>query len=72
MKTKESDTVPINGVRLRLMRKSKGMSQIHLANESHVSRSYIAEIEKGQKQPRILVANALAEALEVDLDDLLS
>jgi transcriptional regulator with XRE-family HTH domain len=48
------------------------MSQSELSRVTGVSRSYIAEIEKGTKQPRMLVARALATALEVDLDDLLS
>lgn len=75
-----TDTVPINGTRLRNKRKAtpsphrpgKSMSQNELSLTAQVSRSYIAEIEKGTKQPRMLVATALAEALEVDLADLIS
>lgn len=48
------------------------MSQNELSLVSGVSRSYIAEIEKGVKQPRLRVARALTEALDVDLSDLIS
>ena len=65
-------TVPVNGRRLRAYRKANEWSQMELANASGVSRSYIADLENGRKQPRYLVADALAEALEVEVDDLVS
>lgn len=43
-----------------------------LAEESDVSRSYIAEIESGKKKPTMRVAKALAQALDVGLEDLIS
>lgn len=78
--TNLTDTIPVNGVRLRNRRKAtpspfrpgKTMSQNELSTLAQVSRSYIAEIEKGTKQPRALVAHALASALEVELADLIS
>ena len=48
----------------------RGWSQYDLAIESGVSRSYISEILIGRKQPRALVAKALADALEVDVNEL--
>ena len=62
------DLVPINGERLRAFRTSAQWSQQELADASMVSRSYIAEIEKGQKSPRPLVAESLANALGLRLD----
>lgn len=47
-------------------------SQYDLSRASRVSRSYISEIEKGLKQPSFLVASALATAIGVGLDDLIS
>jgi transcriptional regulator with XRE-family HTH domain len=64
--------VPINGMRLRMWRKNRGLSQQKLAELSMVSRSYIAELEKGTKRPRPLVADALAGALSVTVDELIS
>lgn len=46
-------------------------TQYNLAEDAGVSRSFISEIEIGRKQPRALVAKAIAEALHVDLDDLI-
>ena len=77
------DLVPINGMRLRMWRKNRnwtdelgvfhsGMSQQDLADHSLVSRSYIAELEKGTKRPRPLVADALATALDITVDELIS
>ncbi len=66
------DLVPINGQRLRMVRKQLGWSQQQLADASQVSRSYIAEIEKGQKRPRPLVAESLARALDREVWELIS
>lgn len=66
-------TIPLNGVRLRRARKAAGIpSQGELARLSGVSRSYITEIEKGVKQPSLRVARVLANAIGVDLDELVS
>jgi transcriptional regulator with XRE-family HTH domain len=55
-----------------MWRKNRGLSQQKLAELSMVSRSYIAELEKGTKRPRPLVADALAGALSVTVDELIS
>ncbi len=66
------DLVPINGRRLREQRKRRGWSQQQLSDASQVSRSYIAEIEKGEKRPRPLVAESLAKSLDLLVSDLIS
>ena len=71
-------TVPINGERLkrlrlaRIDRRGKKWTQQHLSSLSDVSRSYIAEVENGDKKPSIHIAKALADALDVGLEDLIS
>lgn len=65
------DLVPINGRKLRQFRKHVAWTQERLAFEAGISRSYVAEIERGGKRPRPLVAQALADALDVQLDALL-
>jgi len=70
-------TIPVNCERLRAYRQKKlvekkPMTQVQLSAAANVSRSYIAEIEKGLKQPSFLVADALAEALDITVDDLVS
>lgn len=73
-------TVPMDPEKLKAARESLytrrndvGMnySQYSLARDSGVSRSFISEIELGRKQPRTLAAKAIAEALRVEVDDLI-
>lgn len=70
MRNQLMQTIPINGERLRAYRRRDGLTQVQLAAAAEISRSYLAEIERGLKQPRFLVADALAQALGVDIDDL--
>ena len=72
MRNALNEVVPVNGERLRGYRKLRQMTQMDLASVSGVSRSYIAEIERGVKRPRYLVADDLAEALDIEVDDLVS
>lgn len=65
-----SKLVKINGARLRLYRKTRGFTQQTLADRAGVSRSFVAEIERGAKLPRIPVARSLADVLMVELDTL--
>ena len=51
---------------------SRVPSQYDLADAAHVSRSYISEIEKGLKQPSYLYTKALADAMGIGIDDLIS
>lgn len=64
------DLVPVNGKRIKAYRKYKNWSQNELARRANVSRSYLAEIEQGVKSPRFLYAQAIADALDVSVDDL--
>jgi len=44
----------------------KGISQMELSLRSNLSQSFVANIEKGKKQPSILTLIRIAEALEVN------
>lgn len=57
----------MNGVRIRAYRHRLDWSQDILAEKAKMSRSYLAEIERGSKIPRRLVAESIAEALGVDV-----
>lgn len=50
----------------------KGLSFAQLSTLTGLSASYLNEIEKGKKYPKIEKINQLAEALEVSFDDLVS
>ena len=55
------------GKRITYLRKKKKMSQLDLALESEVNRNYLCDLEKGRRNPSILVLNKIAEALNIDL-----
>ena len=63
---KESLLVVI-GKNLRRIRKEKGMSIERLALISAVNKNYISDLERGSRNPTIIMLDRLAYALEVDL-----
>jgi transcriptional regulator with XRE-family HTH domain len=60
------------GLKLKQLRLDKRMSLTELAQKSGLSMSYINEIEKGKKYPKSDKIVALAEAMGVDYDTLVS
>ncbi|MFB4330200.1 helix-turn-helix domain-containing protein [Paenibacillus sp. CR_12] len=53
------------GRALRNIRKEKKLTQDELSLYSRVDRSYISELENGEKAPTLLTITALARALHV-------
>ncbi|GGB89860.1 helix-turn-helix domain-containing protein [Dyadobacter sediminis] len=60
------------GLKLKQLRLDKGMSLSELSQKSGLSISYINEIEKGKKYPKSDKIIALANAMDVDYDTLVS
>lgn len=61
----------IDGVTIRELRREKGYTSLDLANRSNLSKSYIEELERGDKNnPSFLTVEKLADALNVLIDDL--
>jgi len=58
------------GKRLKRLRKERRMTLRELAKATHVSHSFIADIESGRSNPSIETLMALARALGVSLSDL--
>ena len=58
------------GMRIRYLRKQLNMSQLDLSVESDVNRNYISDLEKGRRNPTILILNKIAIALNTDLSNL--
>jgi DNA-binding XRE family transcriptional regulator len=58
------------GANIAHRRATLGMSQAHLASESGVNRPYLHGIEKGQKNPSLLVLVRLARALNTTASQL--
>ena len=55
------------GKRIAYLRRMKRMSQLDLSLESNVNKNYISDLEKGRRNPSVMVLNRIAEALEIDL-----
>lgn len=53
------------GRALRNLRKEKKLTQEELSLYSRVDRSYISELENGEKAPSLLTITALARALHI-------
>jgi transcriptional regulator with XRE-family HTH domain len=56
---------------LRRLRHEKGLSQDDLAYEAEVSRSYLAQLEKGVYFASLKIVGRLAEALGVKPEELI-
>lgn len=67
----EKGSQPI-GKRLMKMRKDKGLTLKHLANETGLTWQYISSIEKGEIMPPVAVILQLSRALEIDSGVLLT
>lgn len=57
---------------LKVWREYRGLTQEALGSGAGVGKSYISQIEAGSKSGSAKVLKALAEALSVDMDDLLA
>ena len=59
------------GKHLRVIRKEKGVSQDNLAALSGIDRSYIGQIERGEKSISLLKIYQIAETLELPAHELI-
>ncbi|MGQ0589417.1 MAG: helix-turn-helix domain-containing protein [Sphingosinicella sp.] len=57
---------------LRRLREQKGLSQEKFAFEAEIHRTYVSDIERGARNPTILVIERLARPLGVTASDLLA
>ncbi|WP_172592567.1 helix-turn-helix domain-containing protein [Staphylococcus pettenkoferi] len=55
------------GATIKKIRKSKNLTQSELAREMEISRSYLSDIENGNKNPSITTTKKLAEKLGVSV-----
>jgi transcriptional regulator with XRE-family HTH domain len=59
------------GVRIKTLRKKRGMTQQELAFLCNFEKSNMSRIEKGKTNPTILTLQKISKALKVPLEDLL-
>lgn len=62
----------IFGFKLKHLRQQRNLSYQQLADRTGLALSYLHDMEKGKKYPKVDKISALAEALEVDYDYLVS
>ena len=58
------------GYRIRYLRQNKGLSIEALALEAEINRNYLGDLERGMRNPTVMVLNKIAKALEIDLSTL--
>ena len=58
------------GYRIRYLRQQKGMSIEALALEADINRNYLGDLERGMRNPTLIILNKIAKALDIDLPTL--
>jgi transcriptional regulator with XRE-family HTH domain len=58
------------GLVIKELRLEKGLSQESLANQSDIDRTYISDIEKGERNISLKIIERLAETLQISLSEL--
>ena len=64
------DVCSIIGTNIRKLRNSKKLSQEELAFSAEIDRSYLSEIENGQKNLSVAMLDHIAVALDVRITEL--
>ena len=59
------------GLNLRRERVVRGWSQEEFADRAGIHRTYVSDLERGSRNPTIVIVERLALALEISASDLL-
>ncbi len=70
-KPRKGDLLSAIGDTLRAERNGRGLTLKQVAEGAHVSVSYLAEIERGEKDPSSNVLENIAGSLDMEVSDLL-
>lgn len=65
------DVRQVFGTNVRRLRLEKGMSQEEVGFAAGIDRTYVSGVERGLRNPSLVLAQKFAEGLEVDLFELL-
>lgn len=68
---KSDELLTLLGVRIRTLRKSKRLTQEHLAELADLNLSYMSEIERGLANVSLCIVNEISNALGMRISDLL-
>ena len=58
------------GIKLKIIRNIKKLSQDDIANELNIDKSYYSKVERGLTNPTIVYLRNLAQILEIELNEL--
>ena len=58
------------GARIRYLRRKKGMSQEDLALEAEINKNYISDLERGKRNPSLIILLRICYALRITLSTL--
>lgn len=65
------DWARIFGKNVRLLRKERGLTQENLALEAEIDLTYLGGIERGKRNPSLLIMARIAQVLAAEPADLL-
>ena len=60
------------GLNVQNLRRARGLSQEELADRAQVHQTYLSGVERGVRNPSLLVLARVADALAVDVEKLLT
>lgn len=58
------------GKRIEYLRKQKKFTQEELAFRSNINKNYLCDIEKGRRNPTLIILSKIANGLEITLEEL--
>jgi transcriptional regulator with XRE-family HTH domain len=70
MKTKRDPIKRLVGIRIKHLRKTKGISQEKLSEKIGMSSKYLSSIERGKENPTFDTFIKLAKALNIEISEL--
>ena len=59
------------GKSIAFLRKKKKMSQLDLALEAGINKNYISDLERGRRNPSLMILSRIANAFKIDMSTLL-
>lgn len=58
------------GLNVQALRRQRGLSQEELAFRASLHQTYLSGVERGKRNPSVLVLDRIAQALDGDIKDL--
>ncbi len=58
------------GARVAYLRKERGMTQEAFADHAGIARSYMSDVERGVRNPTIVMVERIAKALRIRISEL--